>query len=378
MQYTSLFGCGYTVSMAGPLIPYLRSELGFSLAESGYFIASIGVGSLLSIVVLLAIIHRVSRKALIGLGNASLVISLVLSVFSSSFVLLVLLGLLRGVGNGFTQLGVQTVESEKRGVERGKSMGRLHMSFSVGAISAPIVAGFIGLVPGAWRMIFLLGAVPLTLGSLALRVIPPSGMPIPPRKPGSRRGVLRSPIVYVMAFIAFLFVSLESMLYGWVPSYWSELVSNGLEPATLAIVLACALALGRFGSSLFADRVGVGRFLIAVSVVVTATTLLWTALPIPVVVVAAVAVIGFTAAGIFPMNMAIAAHRFPEAAGFLTNFILVFASLGAMVLPAAFGEIAETHGTQLLAPTLAALAAMLLIAAVVVGKTALRIEPDQV
>lgn len=376
MQYSTLFGSGYAVSMAGPLVPYLRSELGFSLAQSGYFISSIAVGSLISIAVLLGVIHRISRKQLIGFGNLAIVLSLVLSMFFNSFVVLLFLGFLRGIGNGCAQLGVQTVESEKTNVGRGRSMGRLHMTFSVGAISAPAVAGLIGFFPESWRLIFLIGAIPTLLGTFALRSIPDSTMPVPTRRPGSRGGVLRTPIVYVMAGVAFLFVSMEAMLYGWVPSYWEELNVGVVAPAALALILAITLALGRLLSSFFADHVGVGRYAILISVVVVVATAIWSLLPIPPLIVVIIAVIGVAAAGIFPMNMAIAAHRFPEAAGFITNFILIFASLGGMILPSAFGELAETFGTAILPYTITAIAAALMIATFTVGRTALRTDSE--
>ncbi|TVR94042.1 MAG: MFS transporter [Spirochaetaceae bacterium] len=375
MQYSSLFGSGYAVSMAGPLIPYLRAELGFSLAQSGYFISSIAVGSLFAIAVLLGLIHRVSRKRLIGFGNLAMVLSLVLSMFFNSFAMLLALGFLRGIGNGCTQLGVQTVESEKTNIGRGRSMGRLHMTFSVGAISAPAVAGLIGFFPETWRLIFLIGAIPVLFGSFALRNIPDGIMPIPTRRAGSRGGVLRTPIVYVMALLGFLFVSLEAMLYGWVPSYWEELNVGIVAPAALALILAVTLALGRLLSSFFADRVGVGRYLIVISVIVLLASGIWSLVPIPGLIVLIIAVIGVAAAGIFPMNMAIAAHRFPEAAGFITNFILIFASLGGMVLPSVFGELAETYGTILLPYTITGIALVLLLATFTVGRTALRIDP---
>jgi MFS family permease len=377
MQYASLFGSGYSISMAGPLVPYLRAELGFGLTQSGYFISSIAVGSLISIAVLLGLIHRVSRKRLVGFGNLAMVLSLVLSMFFNSFRMLLVLGFLRGIGNGCTQLGVQTVESEKTNVSRGRSMGRLHMTFSVGAISAPAVAGLIGFFPETWRLIFLIGAIPILFGSFALRTIPDSVMPIPTRRPGSRGGVLRAPIVYVMAAVAFLFVSMEAMLYGWVPSYWEELNVGIVAPAALALILAVTLALGRLLSSFFADRVGVGRYLIIISTIVVLATGVWSFVPIPALTIAIIAVIGVAAAGIFPMNMAIAAHRFPEAAGFLTNFILIFASLGGMILPSVFGVLAETFGTSLLPYTIAVIGLVLLLATFTVGRTAIRIDPAE-
>jgi MFS family permease len=365
-QFGGLFATGFVTSMLGPILPNLRQDLGLSLSQSGYIISSLGAGSIATVILALFVIEKMNRKTIITFSSWMIVFSLVGSVFVHTFLPLFLLGILRGFGNGLCQVGIQAVESEKTGPGRGSAMGLLHFFFSIGSAVSPIVATPLSGFSAGWRVVFLLGTLPSLFVIWRIRAVPSERLKPEVRiKRGNSWKILTGPLPWTMAIVAFSYVSLEVSLYGWLPSFWEAAAPGSIIPAAgITLFFAFAIAAGRITSGRIADRLGIARHLVVCAVGTVLVSAVWVISPGRAVTPLFTVGIGLMFAGVFPTNMALAASEYPEAAAFLTNLILVFASSGAFFYPAFVGELAEKQGIMSIPPAILAGSFLLLAASI--------------
>jgi len=162
-----------------PLLPLIAAGLGLSYAEAGavktVFSASSGILQVPAGVVA----ERAGEHLLLALGTGWVGFGLLGMAFAGSFVPLLALALLAGIG-GNTQHPVATgiVSRLYEGPRRGTAIGTLNFAGDVGKVLAPIAVGAATLAYG-WRGgLLALGALGL-LGALLYLLIVPLTPPLP-------------------------------------------------------------------------------------------------------------------------------------------------------------------------------------------------------
>ena len=199
---------------------------------------------------------------------------------------------------------------------RGRAMNLLHMSFSVGALAAPLVLGTLVESGVPWQAVVIVtGVVVLPLALAYVAVPMPSGRS-PTRGAGTRsravpdgrggRSMWSGPLLLLGIAIA-AYVASEVGVSSWLVRF---LEPAPLTTATLALSLYWAgLAVGRLISSVIADRFDHLRFTITSAVAMAALIAAAVFVPLLPLSIAAFAAAGIASGPVFPMIIAIGGER---------------------------------------------------------------------
>ena len=347
----TLLAIGWT----GLLIPSLiRSiEAAFDQTDAGigvvylayalaYAAGSFGGGSLT---------ERFGRRLILGgavLTHGLGVVGLGLAPTWAAFVVAALTA---GAGAGCLDGGANGLVLDVYREGRGRAMNLLHMSFSVGALSAPLIVG--SLVAGGvpWQAVVVASGVVVSLLTIAYAVIPmPSGRrstvehgadaPTASGSHGGRR-LLTGPLLLLGIAIA-TYVAAEVGVSDWLVRF---LDPAPLTTATLALSLYWAgLTVGRLLASVIADRFDHLRFTIACALAMAGLIVVAVLVPMLPLSIAAFGLAGIASGPVFPMIVAIGGERYPERSAAVGGSLTGMAVVGSTIYPPAMGFLSVTVG----------------------------------
>ena len=344
-----------SIGWTGLLIPSLiRSiESTFDQTDAGigviylvyavtYMSGSFGGGSLT---------ERFGRRLVLGgavLVHAAGIAGLGLA---PSWAVFVVAALVAGSGAGALDGGANGLVLDVYREGRGRAMNLLHVSFSLGALAAPLAVGLLVEAGLPWQSIAIGTAAVISLLAIAYALIPmPSGRRIAGAAaeravaaaggPGAR-SLLAGPLLLLGVAIA-AYVASEVGVSNWIVRF---LEPAPLTTATLALSLFWAgLTVGRLVSSVIADRFDHLWFTVVCALgmaALVAVAVLAPALPVS---IAAFAAAGAAAGPIFPMIVAIGGERYPERSAAVGGSLTGMAVIGSVVYPPAMGFLSVTIG----------------------------------
>ena len=293
------------------------------------------------------IMERVGRRTVLagaavlhGVGIAGLGLA-------PSWPLFVAAMLPAGLGAGCLDGGSNGLVLDVYREGRGRAMNLLHVSFSVGALLAPLVVGRAVEAGVTWEAIMLLSAAPLAGLAIAFAIVPmPSGRRDPaavasPTGLSIGGRLLSVPLVLLGLAIA-SYVAAEIGVSNWVVRF---LEPAPLATATLALSLIWAGAtVGRLLSSVIADRFDHLRFTIVCAVLMGLATGLAVAAPTLPLSIALFALAGVASGPVFPMIVALGGERYPARSAAVGGTLVGFAVVGSIIYPPAIGFLSVTVG----------------------------------
>jgi fucose permease len=251
-----------------------------------------------------------------------------------------------GFGAGCLDGGANGVVLDLYREGRGRAMNLLHLFFSVGALSAPLVVG--ALVEGGvpWQTVMIATGSALFAIAIAYVLVP---MPTGRRTTAERtagaaaggRPLLAGPLLLLGIAIS-CYVASEVGVSNWLVRF---LEPAPLTTATLALSAYWAgIAVGRLLSSVIADRFDHLRFTIACAVGMAVTigaAILVPSLPLS---IALFALAGVASGPIFPMIVAIGGERYPERSAAVGGSLTGLAVVGSTLYPPAIGFLSVSVG----------------------------------
>ena len=365
----ALLAIGWTALLIPSLIRSIEATFDQTDAGIGlvYFVYSVAyaTGSLAggpvterlgrrTVLVAAALLHGVGLAAL-GLGG--------------TWPAFVLATLPAGLGAGSIDGGANGLFLDLFRSGRGRAMNLLHLCFSVGALSAPLVVGLLVDRGVAWQAIMVGSGVAMLVLAVAFWIVPlpggrrlrpdpatshdratvpASGAPQPsaalePSKAGRGSGprLITVPLALLGLAIG-TYVASEVGVSNWLVRF---LEPAPLSTATLALSLFWAgLAAGRLVSSQIADRFDHIRFTTACSwllAVALAGAILVPLLPVS---IGLFALAGFASGPIFPMIVAIGGERYPDRSAAVGGFLTGMGVVGGTIYPPAMGILSVTVG----------------------------------
>jgi MFS transporter, FHS family, glucose/mannose:H+ symporter len=250
-----------------------------------------------------------------------------------------------GLGAGAIDGGANGLILDLFQAARGRALNTLHLFFSIGALSSPLVVGQLVEAGIAWQAIILVSAasvIPLA-GFFAIARLPHGRRDTSDRegRSGGTPIALTWPLVTLELGICF-YVAAEVGVSDWLVRF---LDSVPLGTATGALSLFWAgMALGRLVSARIADRFDHLQFTtVAVTVAGLAT---FAAVVVPSVgaSIALFGLVGFASGPVFPMIVAIAGDRFPERSAAVGGFMTAAAVVGAVLYPPVMGFMSVNVG----------------------------------
>ena len=313
---------------AGVGVLYLVSALFFVIGSlaSGYLMERLGRG-----LVLPAAVFAMAA----GLGLESVAPSWAMFVIGAG---------IGGLGSGAVEVGINGLFLDRFHENRGRALNRLHLCFSLGALTAPLAIGSLVGVGVAWRLPFaatsaIVLAVGLRLVTRDLGVPHVATATMSSRGPGGRRVPL--PLVFLALAIA-CYVATESGVSSWLVRF---LDAAPIGVATLALSLFWAgQAVGRLIASRVADRLAPIVVATACGLATGAAVLAAVVIPWIAAAIALFAVAGVACGPIYPMIVASAGALYPARANAVSGVLVAAAVVGSVAYPPAMGFISNGLG----------------------------------
>lgn len=293
--------------------------------------------------------ERVGRRTILvgaatlhGLGIAALGLAGTWEAF-------LLAGLPAALGAGALDGGSNGLFLDLFRTGRGRAMNLLHLFFSLGALSAPLVVGSLVAAGVPWQRVVVASGLlllPLAVGYL-LAPMPGGRRDALAVRAGSaaRTGMgprlLSGPILLLGIAIA-CYVASEIGVSNWLVRF---LEPAPLTTATLALSLYWGgIAVGRLLSSAIADRFDHVRFTAACAAGMAATIAAAVAVPSLPLSIALFAVAGVASGPVFPMIVALGGERFPERSAAVGGLLTGLAVVGGLIYPPFMGVLSVTVG----------------------------------
>ena len=324
----------------------------FFVNALGYIGGSMGGGFLT---------ERFGRRTVLTLATALLAAGLAGLALLPTWELVLLAAFPFGLGGGALDGGANGLFLDLYPESRGRALNLLHLSFSVGALASPLLAGRLVEAGVAWQAIVLgtaVAAIPLAVAFALIEV--PSGRHARDPAAGSLTRIgLAWPLIALAVAIA-CYVGSEVGVSNWLVRFL-DTATVGTATTALALFWGC-LALGRLASARWSDRFDHARFAGVAAIASSAAlagAVVAPSLELSIVLFGAA---GFAFGPVFPLIMAVGGDRYPTRSAAVSGFLSGMAVIGSIAYPPIMGFLSVTVG---LAPAMMGAGMLALVCGVV-------------
>ncbi len=338
------------IGWSGLLVPSLiRSiERDFGQTDAGigiyyltwaiaYAVGSLGGG---------VVTERIGRRRI--LVGATLVHGLGLAVLAlvPPWGIALLSAIPGGLGAGALDGGANGLILDLYHAARGRALNTLHLFFSIGALSSPLVVGQLVDAGVAWQEVVIATALvflPLA-GLYSIARLPHGRHAAAPRAAGTRGATpiaFRWPLLTLEVAIA-CYVAAEVGVSNWLVRFL-DTVPLGTATGALSLFWA-GLALGRLVSARISDRFDHLQFTTVAITLAGFATFAAVVVPSVGASIALFGLVGFASGPVFPMLVAIAGDRFPERSAAVGGFMTGAAVVGSVLYPPIMGFMSVNVG----------------------------------
>jgi fucose permease len=337
----AIFVYGMIAAMLGTILPELSDRFHLTPTQNGtiafaqalgLIIASVGVGPLLD---------TGGKQIGIILGLAFIAVTLFALPRSPGFRSIVLLLFLLGVGGGIVVTGANALISDVSAAHRATALNLVNLFFGLGGLATPFISA--NLFKQNWvRLCYTVAS--LTIVTLIIQAV--TKMPSPTTGTAGfvlsdAGSVLGRPMLFMLGFFLFLYVSCEVGVWNWLPRH---LIAQGIPESRalniLSLGFALGLLLGRLAASPILIRVPAVTVTLAASVAMAVTTFLMLRTNKPRTAFVLVFIAGVSMAPVFPTTLAIVGTAFPRMTGTAIGFAITCGWVGLAVSSRIIGAIA--------------------------------------
>ncbi|MBN1312848.1 MAG: MFS transporter, partial [Anaerolineae bacterium] len=342
--YLAFIVLGLATAVLGPTLTGLAAQTHTEIGAISFLFTTSSLGYLLGSLIGGQLYDRMPGHPLVAGMLVGLAATLALIPLVPWLLVLSLLTMLLGLGQGIVDVGCNTLLVWVHQDKVAPYMNGLHFFFGVGASASPIIiAQAISLSGGiAWGYwILALMAAPISLW--LLRLPSPSARTFTPEERGARRPDYR--LVVLAALLLFLYVGAEIAFGGWIFTY---AVAHKLVTETGGAYLTSlfwgAFTLGRLVSIPLAARVRPRLILLGdlLGCLVSLGIILVWAESAAALWIGTVG-LGLAMASVFPTVINLAERRMNLTAQIMSWFF-VGGSLGSSLLPWLIGQLFEGIG----------------------------------
>ncbi len=339
-------------------IPDIQLKIGLSEGELGGLLLSKPVGSLLAMPLAGRLVDRFGSRSVMIIGAFMYPAILVVIGFAPSFWTLATALVLLGMCGNMLNISMNT---QALGVEAlyGKTIiASFHGVWSL--------AGFSGAMIGALMIsLKLMPAVHFLIvaGFSCLVVVVVYRFTIRQDVKNPGKGfVLRKPdpLLLRIGLIALCGMMCEGCMFDWSGVYFQKVVQaeKGMIAAGY-IAFMCTMALGRFVSDFFTDRLGTTRMLQVSSLLITSGLLLAITLPGLITAIAGFLLVGFGTSSVIPLSFSAAGKSGSLSPGIALAMVASIGYFGFLAGPPLIGFIAETTNLRVSFTFIACVGAMI-------------------
>ena len=346
--WAGIFVFGLVMAILGAILPSLFERIGFGAAAAGSLFLTMNFAMLVTTLFFGPLVDRFGFKSVLAVSALLVAAAFLVLSRAGSYGLVLGAAVVLGLGGGGLNGGTNALTSDlHEGEKRAAALNVLGIFFGFGALSVPFLIGTLEQALGLGRILALacfLSLVPFVV-YVVLRFPPakqPQGFPLK-----SAAAVVRSPLLWLTAFILFFQSANEFTVGGWISTYLQKVFGVGPGPA--ALVLAgywAAIMGGRLLSSRIVRAVRSEALIIGSAALALAAALLMILAPSGALAAAGAVLIGFGFAAIYPTTLGLVGGRFAGLTGTAFSVVIAVGLVGGMLAPWLAGRIAEASSLR--------------------------------
>ena len=365
LAYGMLAYFAYSQSVFGPIMPFLRRELGLSYTVGGLHASAFALGMVLVGLFGDTFIQRLGQRRAFWGGGAGMAVGTLLVATGQSVYVTIFGALVMGTLGTLLFVIVQSTLADAHRHFRPVALMEANLAAALSVSVLPLLVGGFEEVGFGWRVaLFLIVAVWLLM-ALSLRETP---FPQPVHDEGETSRRLPR-IFWLYWTILFFCVSAEWCVALWSADFLiSSLTLSPSHAASLVFVFVGAGAVGRFvGSRLARGQSSRTLLLIYLAILLGGFPLFWLGSTLLLKIIG-LAIVGFGAAGLFPLGLASATDALPAYAERISARTSSAAGLAILVNPQLLGMSADLFGIGRAFGLVLLLGGLAVILTVVAGK----------
>ena len=297
-----------------------------SMALIWFFVFSVPTGLLLD---------RFGKKAVL---NTGIIITGVAMLIAFIFL---------GIGNTVVQVSINPLLHDV--VPRDKFSSFMSLSQFIKAISSllgPIIATFLAIRMGNWKLVFLVYAFTSFLSAIWLYFtkIEEDTLDHVPASFSSCFSLLKNRYILFLVVGIFLVVGSDVGMNSNIATYLQEQHDISLEKASLGIsIYFTALMIGRFVGAVVLQWVSSRKFLLLTSILALLGMLALLVSPTLMLTRIIIFIIGLGSANLFPLIFAIAVEKMPDRVNEISG-LMIMAVAGGAFIPPVMGLVSSAFG----------------------------------
>ncbi len=324
----ALITTALSFSIRAGILAQLGVDLELSASELGFINSMWFLGFPISMVVGGLIYHKVGGKVIMQFAVFAHAAGILLTIFSGSYVGLLISTLLIGLGNGCTEAACNPMIADTySGDEMSKKMNRFHMWFPGGIVIGALISKFMTDAAMSWQSQIWVIMIPTVIYAwLFLGQSWPKAKTEQAAKLGANFSAMISPLFIFMCFCMALTAISE-----FVPQQWVGLIlaESGAHPMLILALITGLMAVARFFGGAVVAKFDITGVLLGSAILGTIGIYLFSTQTGAMTYVAAI----FFALGI--------AYFWPNMIGFIAKYIPASGALG-MSLVGAVGMFATS------------------------------------
>lgn len=346
--WAGMFVFGIVMAILGAILPSLFERIGFGAGAAGNLFLTMNFAMLVTTLFFGPLVDRFGFKAVLAVSALLVALAFLALSRASGYGLVLGAAVVLGLGGGGLNGGTNALTSGlHEGEKRTSALNVLGIFFGFGALFVPFLIGTMREALGVGRILALacfLSLVPFVIYAVLPfpRARQAQGFPLK-----SAAAIVRSPFLWLTAFILFFESANEFTVGGWISTYLQRTFGVGAGAAALALAgYWAAIMIGRLVSSRIVRAVRGETLILGSAVLALAAALLMILAPSGPAAAAGAVLIGFGFAAIYPTTLALVGDRFAELTGTAFSVVIAVGLAGGMLAPWLAGKIAEASSLR--------------------------------
>jgi fucose permease len=341
-------GIGTTAGATLPLVirhfewSYLAAGWIFAASAAGYFLSTFVTGLVLPHLGIRRLMVVGLLLQAIGIGGFGTGSSLPINM-----VMFVILGLGQGAVEVSINVGVVRIETPGQS----RLMNLVHSAFTIGAMAAPFMAGFLAWMQAPWRWVYMIMAA-VAVGMLVWTVRAGSWMNHHESQHASNasgnsreHSKLRDPLLVFLAATIFFYVGAEIGISNWIAEYFVKIHQTSASVGALMVALFWfGVFLGRMAHGLWDHGKRQGNHLLISSLgsLVALLLAIWIRMPWLSALLFFLTGVGYSI--VYPCVMSLIGMSFPKRQSAAIGMVSTSGGLGVFLFPFAMSALSERFG----------------------------------
>ena len=274
---------------------------------------------------------------MLNIGMGLIGVGMVVPFFHYSFPVMLLAMILMGIGNTIVQVSANPLLMDVLPKERFSSFMSLSQFIkAISSLLGPIIATFLAIQFGDWKLVFAVYAVTslIAVAWLYFTKIEESKRDGKPATFKSCFSLLNNKFVLFMALGIFFLVGADVGMNTNIANYLQSSYGLTLEKASLGIsIYFAALMISRFLGAVLLNWINARKFLVGTAVLALLSMLAMIFAPSVMIARIAIFMVGLASGNLFPLIFAITLEKMPDRANEVSGLMIMAISGGAIIPP---------------------------------------------